>query len=104
MLKGGWYLPLVEGNVSLFKAFDKTLRESKPYGSAVSEQTIATKEKYILIYNDQAFYLKNDKEIPPVLSDKKLELETFIKAQSKKQSLENRLTETITYYNKLIVK
>lgn len=104
MLKGGWYMPLVEGKVSLFKAFDKKLRESKPYGSAVAEQSISTKERYILIYNDQPFYLKNDKEIPSILTEKQQELEAFMKAQNKKKALENRLIETVTYYNTLLVK
>lgn len=104
MLKGGWYMPLVEGKVSLFKSFDKTVREQKPYGSAVSEQRIVTKEKFILVYNDQAFYLKNDKEVPSVLTEKKEELETFIKGQNKKLSLQDKLIETINYYNTLLVK
>lgn len=104
MLKGGWYVPLVEGKVSLFKTFDKTLSENKPYGSAVSEQSILTKEKYILIYNKQPFYLKSDKELPSILTDQKEAIETFMKAQNKKQSLENRLIETVTYYNSLLVK
>lgn len=104
MLKGGWYVPLAEGSVSLFKSFTKTIREIKPYNSAVSEQSIVTKEKYILIYNNQAFYLKNDKDVPSILADKKEALETFMKAQNKKQALETRLIETIAFYNTLVIK
>ena len=104
LLKAGWYVPLVEGTASLYKIFDKTLREDKPYGSALTEQKIVTKEKYVIVYNNQAFYLKNDKEVPSVLADKKVDVESFLKDQNKKQSLQEKLVETVRYYNTLVPK
>lgn len=103
-LKEGWYSPLIEGNVSLFKIYHKILREDKPYGSAVAEQKIVTQERFVLIVNDQPFYLKNEKEVPSVLENKKAELEAFMKTQNKKRSLQERLIETITFYNSLVEK
>ena len=104
LLKQGWYVPLVQGTASLYKLFDKTVREDKPYGSALTEQRIVTKEKYVVVYNNQAFYLKNDKEVPAVLADKKTEVESFMKGQNKKQPLQEKLVETVTYYNTLVTK
>lgn len=101
-LKQGWYVPLVQGTASLYKSFDKTLREDKPYGSALTEQKIVTKEKYVIVYNNQAFYLKNEKEVPSVLADKKGEVEAFLKTGNKKQPLQEKLMETVKYYNTLI--
>lgn len=103
-LKQGWYVPLVQGKNSLYKIFDKVLREDKPYGSALTEQRIVTKEKYVIVYNKQAFYLKNDKEVPSVLADKKAIVESFMKCQNKKQPLQEKLVETVKYYNTLIAK
>jgi hypothetical protein len=104
LLKEGWYVPLVQGTASLYKIFDKTLRENKPYGSALTEQRIVTKEKYVVVYNNQAFYLKNDKEVLSALADKKGKVETFMKGQHKKQSLQEKLVETVTYYNTVVAK
>lgn len=104
LLKEGWYVPLVQGPASLYKLFDKSLREDKPYGSALTEQKIITKERYVVVYNNQAFYLKNDKEVSTVLADKKGEVESFMKAQNKKQSHQEKLVETIKYYNTLAIK
>ena len=103
-LKEGWYSPLIEGKVALFKVYHKLLRENKPYGSAVAEQRIITQEKFVLVFNNQAFYLKNDKEVPSILEDKKEEVEAFIKRQNKKRSLQERLVETITFYNSIVEK
>ena len=53
---------------------------------------------YILRTGDQAFYLKNDKDVPFILKNKTVEVEAFLKKQNKKRSLEERLIETITFY------
>jgi len=104
LLKEGWYVPLVQGKASLYKIFDKTLREDKPYGSALTEQKIITKEKFVMVYNNQAFYLKSDKEVPAILTDKKEEIEAFHKGQNKKQPLQEKLVETVKYFNTLETK
>lgn len=102
LLKQGWYVPLVEGRASLYKIFDKVLQENRPYGSGVNEQRITTREKYVLVVNNQAFYLKSDKEVPAALADKKGEVEAFLKTRNKKYPLQEKLVETVTYYNTLL--
>jgi hypothetical protein len=103
-LKEGWYLSLIDGDATLYKVFQKSVREDKPYGSAVTEQRIVTLQKFVLVYNGQAHNIKNTKELPSILSNKKPEMEAFIKAQNSKASTEEKLAAAITYYNSLAVK
>jgi hypothetical protein len=103
-LKGGWHIVLAEGKTSLFKAMAKKISEYKPYGSSTTEQVIKTSESFVLIHNEQAFPLKNQKELLVILSDKKEELQAFVKKQDSKLSTEDKLTETVNYYNSLFVK
>jgi hypothetical protein len=105
MLKEGWYVPLVEeGKARLFKFFDKDVREDKPYGSAVTEQKIVTREKYVLVYKDLPVNIKSEKDLPAALGDQQLALESFIKSQNKKLPLKDRLVAAVNYYNTLVVK
>jgi hypothetical protein len=44
--KPGWYEVLEKGNIVLFREIIKTVSENKPYGSATTEQKVATSYKY----------------------------------------------------------
>lgn len=75
----GWYLLLYEGALaSLFKKFNKNIRESRPYGSATYEQTITTVPTYFIFFTGRFHRVKKPAEIPDILKDKKEPLRFFI--------------------------
>jgi hypothetical protein len=102
-MKDSWYLWLLTGTASLYKIFEKNLSEQKPYGSATFEQHIKTLEKYLILYNNAFLEVKKLKEVPSVLSNKKAELEAFLKTKDDpKASMDDRFIKLIEYYNSLI--
>ncbi len=101
--KEGWYLWLHTGTASLYKHFQKSVIESKPYNSSTTEQTIQTKERYLVLYNNSFLEIKNIKDAPSVLANKKSELEGFIKSKlNKEDSMDERMTSLILYFNTLL--
>ena len=101
-LKEGWYLWLHTGNASLYKYFNKTITESKPYSSSTVEQSMKTTETYLVHYNNTLLEIKKIKDAPSVLANKKAELEEFLKTRDDKSlSMDDRMTALIAYYNSL---
>jgi hypothetical protein len=100
--KKDWYLQLVNGKASLFQAFNKTVQETKPYGSSVTEQKIVTTEEFIILRNGAPVRAKKLKELPEIMSDKKSELEAFLKQDAgKNASTAERMAAVVSYYNTL---
>ncbi|HZH37437.1 MAG TPA: hypothetical protein VEX65_09185 [Flavisolibacter sp.] len=100
--KVGLYLQLVEGDVSLYQEVTKTIRENKPYGSAVTEQKIVNTEEYYLVQKGTAVSVKKPKDIPDILAGKKNELEAFLKNDSmRKASHAEMMKALVSYYNNL---
>lgn len=104
-VKKGWYQWLHTGtSASLYKFFNKTLVENKPYGSATTEQSIKTTSQYLVLYNNALLEIKKLKDAPAVLANKKNDLEEFLKTKdSKDASMDIRMTALILYYNTLLV-
>jgi hypothetical protein len=101
-LKSGWYLWLCTGTASLYKAFNKRLTEQRPYNSATTEQSIASTERYLVLYNNAYLEIKKLKDAPSVLANKKAELEEFLKSKDdKNSSMDDRFLALINYYNSL---
>jgi len=101
--KDSWYLWLCSGKASLYQIFSKTLSETKPYGSATSEQHMKTSEKYLILYNSSFSEVKKLKDVPAVLANKKTELEAFLKnSDDQKASMDDRFIKLIEYYNSLL--
>ena len=104
-LKEGWYQWLVSGTGSLYKYYNKTLNEQKPYNSATFEQRISTKETYLVHVNNAFLEIKKLKDAPEVLAFKKAELEDFLKNKDdKKAGMDDRFAALIEYYNSLTAK
>lgn len=102
LTKDTWYLWLGNGTASLYKAFKKVISENRPYGSATTEQHISTAEKYLILYNNGFLEVKKIKEVPSLLSNKKKELEEFLKNKDdQKASMDERMIKLIEYYNSL---
>jgi len=101
--KEGWYLWLCNGQASLYKTFIKTVSETRPYGSATTEQRIQTTEKYLLFYNNAFLEVKKIKDVPSVLANKKKELEDFLKTtDDPKATMDDRFVKLVEYYNSLL--
>lgn len=101
-VKEGWYLWLCGGKASLYKYFQKDMFAQKPYGSATEEQRIHTKEVYYLFYNGAVFSPRKPKDVPSLLANKKEELESFLKKENAAETLDDRFTALISYYNSLL--
>ena len=102
-LAKGWYQLLSAGAAGLYKEHKKTVNENKPYGSATTEQRIQTKEQYIVVFGGKATVIKKVKDLPSVLSEKKVEMEKFISSQDQKTaSLEERLLAAVEHFNSLM--
>ena len=101
--KKGWVLLLAPGTASLYKSFTKVVSESKPYGSATTEQRMRTNESYLVLYNNSLMEIKKIKDAPSVLANKQKELEEFLKSKDdKKLSMDERFKALIDYYNSLV--
>jgi len=102
-LKVGWYQHLYEGPASLYKAYEKSMFETRPYNSASAEQHIKTKESYLLLYNNSYIELRRIKDAPTILANKKAELESFLNNNDdKKRTLDQRFTSLVEYYNSIL--
>lgn len=101
--KEGWYLWLCTGTASLYKAFVKNVSETRPYGSATTEQSIQTTEKYLIFYNNAFLEVKKIKDVPSVLANKKKELEDFLKtSDDQKATMDDCFVKLVEYYNSIL--
>jgi len=102
-LREGWYLWLHSGDASLYKVFNKTITETKPYGSSYTEQSMKTTESYLVHYNNALIEIKKIKDAPAVLANKKAEVEDYLKNQDNKSlSTDDRMARLMAYYNSLL--
>lgn len=99
-----WFLWLLTGNASLYKVFNKDVIEQKPYGSASIEQRVRTSEKYAVQVNGSVFYAKKLKDLPSILSNKREEVEKFIRSGKMPSAItpDDQFAAVIEYYNSLM--
>ncbi len=98
-----WFLQLYADSVALYKYFQKSMSENRPYNSATYEQKIWTKEAYRIYYRGVPVEIKKLKEAPALFGDKKSALEAFLKNQDdKKASMDDRLIAFARYLNSLV--
>ena len=101
-LKTGWHMRLQSGKVALYKHFGKALSEDKRYGSATTEQRIATRITYFIVVNGTATEVKKLKDLPNVLPDKAKELQAFIRNSAGNTPEDQRVADAVAYYNSLV--
>jgi len=99
-----WYQMLDTGQVTLYKRFSKVINESRPYGSATTEQRITTTGQYFLMINAVFTPVKKLKEIPDLLPDKKEELKAFINLKNLSGRNDADFSTLVSYYNSLVGK
>jgi hypothetical protein len=101
-VRRGWYRKLVEGKASLYQALVKTMQETKQYNSPVTEQKIITAEEFLLAHNDGVQKVKKPKDLLALLTDKKAEMEVFVKSnEAKSGSTAEQMTALVNHYNSL---
>ncbi len=97
-----FYELLQTGKAELYKQYKKTMRESKPYGSATIEQSIQTRNYYYVLLNQQWTRIKKVKDFGDVFADKKEEVLKFI-GDHKLSDNETGFESITAYYNNVLV-
>jgi len=100
----GWYQLLEPGTATLYKKIKKTISESRPFNSATTEQTINTTNQYLLAFNRLLTVVKKPKDIPAVLTDKKVQLDQYIGSNKFNGKTDTDFSSVIAYYNSLAAK
>ena len=95
----GFYQILQKGKAGLYAQHKKVLKESRSYNSATYEQSIETYLTFYVLLEGQWKKINKIKDLPSVLSDKKSEVQEYIKGLSgyKQEDVES----VINYYNSL---
>jgi hypothetical protein len=70
-----FYELLATGKTELYKQYKKKLLESKPYGSATTEQKIQTQIRYFILMNGQWIRIKKLKDLTAAFYRKKMKLQ-----------------------------
>ena len=99
--KRTWLLQLADGKASLYKVDKKQINESRPYGSATTEQRINTISSYYLLFNNQLTRIKKTSDIADILSLQKPALLDYIKTNHLGQRDDKDMTQLVNYYNTL---
>lgn len=95
----GWFELLNNGRASIYKKITKSITETKPYGSATTEQIIHTSSKYFILYNNQFIRIKKFRELPEILNDKKADVQSFIASKKLTGKSDEDFNMVISYYN-----
>jgi hypothetical protein len=98
----GWYLLMVEGPSVLFKKIQKTVNESRPYGSATYQQIISTASSYFIFHNNSFSRIKKFSQLPEILNKKNRELIQYINNNKLSGKNESDYIVLVGYYNSLI--
>ena len=97
----GFYQLLQKGKAELYSYHKKTIKETRPFNSATYEQSIETYLTYFVLLEGQWKKINKIKDIPPVLTDKKSEVQQYINSKSLSGSKQEDLESVINYYNGL---
>jgi len=100
-LRKMWLLQLADGKAGLFKLEKKQLNESRPYGSATTEQRITSVNSIYLLFNNQLTRVKKTSDIPEMLASQKSALLDYIKTNRLGQKDEKDMVQLVNYFNTL---
>jgi hypothetical protein len=102
--KTGFYERLFQGKISVYKKETKKIQEDlRPMGSDII-RTIETKTLYLIKKNNAYYPVNNKKSLLNIYSDKKNEIDRYIKKNKfkYKKNKENMIVQTAAYYDQLI--
>jgi hypothetical protein len=95
----GWYQLMNNGKATVYKKLTKVITETKPYGSATTEQIIHTSSRYFILYNNQLIRIKKFRDLADILSDKKTEVLSFITSNKLNGKSDEDYNSVVSYYN-----
>jgi len=96
-----WLLQLADGKAGLYKLEKKQLNESRPYGSATTEQRITSINSFYVLFNNQLTRVKKTSDIPDILTSQKAALLDYIKSNRLGQKDEKDMVQLVNYFNTL---
>ncbi|HEX8315776.1 MAG TPA: hypothetical protein VF609_12320 [Flavisolibacter sp.] len=100
-----WYQLLDTGKINLYKAIQKVVTETLPYGASTHEQRIITSALYFISIDNSLQPLKSLKELTTYLPAYKKEVEVFVKnLDTKKTSADEQWIQVVQYYKTLDIK
>jgi hypothetical protein len=99
--KTSWFLVLEKGAATLLKEVSKKIKETKPYGSATTEQRIETQYKYYILSNNNLIQIKKLRLLAETLPERRRELEQFISHNHLQDKNDQHWIAVINYYNQL---
>lgn len=97
----GWYQLIEQGNASLYKKIHKTIRETRPYNSATTEQTIQTVNKYFIDIAGVFTEIKKPKDLAALLTDKSKEMDAYFSSNKINSKEDDGWQKAVAYYNSL---
>jgi len=97
-----FYELLQSGKAELYKQYKKRILESKPYGSATTEQSIKTDIRFYLLLQGKWTQLKKMKDLPDFFPGKRNEIQKFINEKKLTTDNETNYDAVITYYNSIV--
>jgi hypothetical protein len=95
-----WYQLLTGQNITLFKQYYKRMRETKPFASSVTEQTILTEIRYFVAIDGKFIRIKTSGDIADLVVKNKQALKEHIK-KNKLAENEEDLMATVEFYDTL---
>ncbi len=104
-LADGFYALLSKGQVSLYKAFRKNLKDDANSVTVVDEIAVE-QDYYFIIRENKYFRIKNKKTLLEALADKKKVMQRFMRTNSIKikRNSEQAFTRVVIYYNSINAK
>lgn len=101
-LNTGFYAALYRGKTSLYKSVSKIFKENSASFQGLNKYTVETDEYFIKKNNDY-FRVKNKKQLLNILSDRKKEVNQYMKKNRLKfkKAMEYTLINVVAYYDQL---
>lgn len=97
-----FYQVINDGKVMVLRKPVKSITESTPYGSAKVQKNIVNGEQYFIFKDGKMDKIKKDKkDLLSALSDKKDQLDEFIKTKKLNLKSDDDIKALLDYYNSL---
>lgn len=99
-----WLQEWAQGRASLYTHYKKSISEIRPYGSATLEQRIMTTDIHYLVVNGQSIKVKRVADVVNALTDKKAELQEWLKKNEVDGKNPADLGRVVDAYNSFFAK
>ncbi len=96
-----WLLNLQTGHVGLYKQLYKSISESRPYGSATTEQRIKTVTRYFILKDNHFKPVRKWQDLSELLADRKSDIHEYISSNQLKGKSESDYISLVKFYNEL---